>query len=372
MDPQRPSLLVIFGAGASFDSADADSTTAIPLPLAIHLVAPGFSQISQKYPPAQPIIDRLRRRLARGHGATSLESEMALLANNGSPDRRGQMMAFRFYLHDVIQTTAEKWLAAHFGYTRYLTLFDEIAEWRQQTQARVDVVTFNYDLLVEQALASVVPDWAFGGDLRDYVNRPDFRLFKLHGSTQWSRPVNVTELAAKLGRGIHPLVGQSTLPAAIQMAAAGISLAGLPIELVRPEAKFDGSSPVMRIPALAIPVEGKMDFECPPAHVDILKAALPDLTHVLIIGWRGAEQHAIKLLEGEGIGDGLMPGYALGIVSDSGEHATETRMNLGTPGARGRQILTVDSGFKGLIEDELRTLDNFLRCSWPEAVTANS
>ena len=34
----------------------------------------------------------------------------------------------------------------------------------------------------------------------------------------------------------------------------------------------------------------------PPAHLEALMAAIPQVTHLLVIGWRGNEQHFVDLL----------------------------------------------------------------------------
>ena len=49
-------------------------------------------------------------------------------------------------------------------------------------------------------------------------------------------------------------------------------------------------------PAIAIPVETKLEFECPPDHVDCLCKHLGRITKVLTVGWAAQEQHFLKLL----------------------------------------------------------------------------
>jgi hypothetical protein len=64
-----------------------------------------------------------------------------------------------------------------------------------------------------------------------------------------------------------------------------------------------GDKPVGKIetkpvfPAIAIPVETKYSFECPSDHLDVLSRHLPEVTHVLTIGWRGNEAHFLNLLK---------------------------------------------------------------------------
>jgi hypothetical protein len=50
------------------------------------------------------------------------------------------------------------------------------------------------------------------------------------------------------------------------------------------------------IPALAIPVVTKSNFVCPQAHIDHLEQLLPKVEKILVMGWRGAETHFLKLL----------------------------------------------------------------------------
>lgn len=62
-------------------------------------------------------------------------------------------------------------------------------------------------------------------------------------------------------------------------------------------------------PAIAIPVEKKRGFECPHHLLDELISLLPQVTKILVIGWRATEAHFLYLLR-----DGLRPGCQLYIV----------------------------------------------------------
>jgi len=48
-------------------------------------------------------------------------------------------------------------------------------------------------------------------------------------------------------------------------------------------------------PALALPVNTKVAFECPPEHITQLQADIPLVTKLLVIGWRGTEPHFLEL-----------------------------------------------------------------------------
>ena len=62
----------------------------------------------------------------------------------------------------------------------------------------------------------------------------------------------------------------------------------------------DGDVPVF--PAIAIPVETKLGFECPSEHLECLREHLGKVTKILIVGWRATERHFLDLLNGSGIG----------------------------------------------------------------------
>jgi hypothetical protein len=50
-------------------------------------------------------------------------------------------------------------------------------------------------------------------------------------------------------------------------------------------------------PALAMPVQEKSDFECPDPHMESLKTSLPLITKIIVVGWKGADLHFLRLLK---------------------------------------------------------------------------
>jgi hypothetical protein len=168
-------LLVIFGAGASHDSADPHAPVE-SLPLTKDLVGPRFADIAMRLPASRPIIDRLRSQMTSDPTA-SLETELAKLAqaSENAPERRAQLVAFRFYLRRAIENATTEWMAVTRGFTRYLTLLNYILDWHRTTGTAVRLATFNYDTLLETALEDVLANW-YLRDLAAYVSREDFRL----------------------------------------------------------------------------------------------------------------------------------------------------------------------------------------------------
>lgn len=112
-------------------------------------------------------------------------------------------------------------------------------------------------------------------------------------------------------------------------------------------------------PAIAIPVETKGEFECPDIHLDELTRYLPEVDRILIIGWRGADQHFVTLLKSK-----LRRSPNVLVVSGSDDGAQETIRVLQAAGIDG-VFSGFGTGFTSFIE--ARGLDGFLPKRQPPA-----
>ncbi len=56
--------------------------------------------------------------------------------------------------------------------------------------------------------------------------------------------------------------------------------------------------PFPMLPAVAIPVENKQEYECPQEHSDVLKSCISEVTKIIMIGWRASENDFLQLLRG--------------------------------------------------------------------------
>jgi hypothetical protein len=280
-------LLVIFGAGASYDSiaklTNIGNAEGRP-PLARHLFTATYDDYVAQHPVAGPLIAHLRELPEK----TNLEAELDRIQTEEVPTsltRRRQVIALRYYLRDVLRDAA-KFESRAPAQTNYHVLIDRLMRWQEGTGAPITLVSFNYDTMLERAV-SVVAGMGFP-DLASYVTNEKLRLFKPHGSVNWARVI------ANDG-------GIVKNRAAIETEADVLSLAGQPgIELtneyfVADTAKVATLNGRTLLPALTVPIQQKLDFECPPAHIDSLRQALRDLKWVLSIGWRAGEQNFLKL-----------------------------------------------------------------------------
>ena len=297
-------LLVIFGAGASYDSSRAfpptapsaanqnfgtpspppDESEAWRPPLAFELFRDNkqrFGDIVARYPRLHPILDRLREPL----NGRSLEEELQFLQNEAEeyPERNQQLMSVRYYLRDLLAEVTENWLKRT-CLTNYAPLIDQVMPF---TPARepVCLVTFNYDLLLDRALISFGYNPQSLIDHRYFDAHPTLKLFKPHGSVDWARFVD----APRDSRfGPQQLIEQ----------AGGFKPSNdfIVANATDPRQLYIYDRPIL--PAIAIPVQTKSEdtFEWPPHHRVYLEQQLPSVTKILIIGWQAREAHFLKML----------------------------------------------------------------------------
>jgi len=250
-----------------------------------------------------------------------LEAEIERLidAAADNPEIARHLLGFRFYLSDLVERAAESWWSRLYGMTYYADLLQKIGEWRADQDEQVVLATFNYDTLLDRTASDQVGDWSISS-FSSYVERSDWRLYKLHGSTNWSRAID-----APIASGLQneQSVAEETIRHAPELDISGFGWADASWRSV---VASRGANQTIAVPAIAVPTAGKYAFECPPAHVDRFVGEVTAIDRLLVIGWRATEPHALALLAQ------LRPGYRLGIVDPEAEAVVD---NLG-PGITGK------------------------------------
>ena len=291
-------LLVIFGAGASFDShprvPPESAMTELPMPLdddaagalwwrpplANQLFHDRYARVQSDYPHLLPLINRLRPTTTSGQGSWSLEGVLDRLSAEAgqTPVRHQQLLAVRFYLSHLLTKITRYWSGALFGTSNYASILDTIQHCTGA--ARVTLATFNYDSLLEIALALPTIDHQFK-HLDDYFTAPKFSLIKLHGSTNWVQSVEGGP--ADLMRQGH------VVPSKIIAAGAEIQVAAR-VEMA------DNHPSTHVVPALAIPRSTGKGFVCPRSHIAHLEGAVNRTRKVIVVGWRATDGHLLELV----------------------------------------------------------------------------
>jgi hypothetical protein len=338
-------LLVVFGAGASYDSVESFPQEQHPLrpPLAKDLFDQRelFVDIASYFHQISPILPLLRPR----NGNVSVEQELQRLQADAASysKRHSQLAAVRYYLHYCLWRISQEWQqkVVRGRGSNYHTLLDKIAQHRRADDA-VALVTFNYDTLLEDAVLPVLgrTDTLVDFTLDDYIKH-DYKIFKLHGSVNWAHPI---ETPAPPAFGFW-----DTLSYLIDLAPK-LKISD-EIEIIKNHL-LEGLP--LLYPAIALPLQEKNDYECPPDHVETLRTVLPRVSRMLIVGWRAMEAHFLRDLAQ------ALPRQVKGlVVSRSPEGATETIERLGNAGIDVSDFHPAQSGFSDSVLGS--AIDAFLR-----------
>jgi len=352
-------LMVVFGAGASYDSVhptigrtrERGEFEHFQPPLANEIVdlRTNFGEAMGRFPECSALALQLRKALKAGR---QLEEELERLQRESReyPPLLRQLAAFRFYLQLTMWGCSLEWPKRANGATNYVALLNRIDRWRHARSEKVVLVTFNYDTMIEQAMERTI-----GIQMRqmdDYLASPDYKLCKLHGSVNWGR-LCTTYVAA---RDPHTVQVELIRRAAELTFGDVFEILANPNRLITSNLSMTGYDRQALFPAIGIPVEEETSFECPDAQVQTVTSAIPDVTRLLIIGWRGTERRFLDLWRG-GVNSDLAIQVVAGSPEGGSRPAAETIQNLTLVGIKGREI-EANVGFSEFVEGDL--LDELL------------
>jgi hypothetical protein len=344
-------LMVVFGAGASYDSVPhrpSSSSDMIKysdrLPLANELFGDRnhFAEALSQFPRCLPVVPYLRH-LASGSTVEHVLEQFQAEATE-YPERHRQLASIRYYLHLMLWQCEHRWEGEARGVTNFKTLLDQIERWRKPSQ-KVCLVTFNYDTLIEKALPTV------GVNIReigDYIASEFYKFVKLHGSVNWAREVNTQ---------IDNLANMNTWQVAYELInrVPGLDISQKYCIAHEYPIGKSGSQQVL-FPALAIPVETKRDYECPAEHLQVVQECVEKVSRLLLIGWRATEEPFLRLLR-----ENLpMDQLRVMVVAGGWKEANETIQRIRRAGIKADEFLPASAGFSDFIinregEDFLKT-----------------
>lgn len=280
--PKR--LMVIFGAGASFDSgtpSERDRASLYRPPLTNELFNPtrDFAKLLTSFPDIAPIVPEIRRAIeGTPHLAVnerhyrepseSLEQVLARIQASGSRMELKALEAARLYIREAIDDVTTGWWRQLRGVTLYAELVMQLDKWREKVAPhwRITFTTFNYDELLDKAMVSAGllqvdndPHDYSKGFVSDGHQPPLSSLYKPHGSVNWWQSP----------QGEMKVVDSGKAP---QMLSSGWT------------------------PMLAIPVESKphSDLAWTPVTAKRFTREATEAAMVLVIGWRASEVHFMK------------------------------------------------------------------------------
>lgn len=202
-------------------------------------------------------------------------------------------------------------------------------------------MTFNYDRLLEHALPSI---GVAVHKIEDFIGHANFKVIKLHGSVDWAREVDTP---------IDDISNKNTWQVGQELIdrAAEINISDrFRMVTEHPIGKL-GEKPAF--PAIAIPLERKDTFECPAPHLEKLTGFIPEVTKILVIGWKATDQSFLDLLTKH-----LHREVFVMTVAGSEEASRSVAERLERGGIKG-EFLPWKGGFTDLVIR--RGADDFLR-----------
>lgn len=190
------------------------------------------------------------------------------------------------------------------------------------------------------------------------MENASWQLFQVHGSTVW---LHNAEVGSTLTLPDHGFDREEEYVQTVYFAALN-SVSQLSWTGTYQTAQEIGNGigdhaedTVLWVPAIAVPTQTKKGFECPQEHIDRLADFIPEVTHLLSIGWRGAEQHFLSMWQGANAPMNL---HHIQIVSGSEVDAQEVKNNLLGVGLACEDTRLATSGFSAFLQNGL--LEDFL------------
>lgn len=326
-------LMIIFGAGASFDCVTLPPghvDERYRPPLADQLFEDREAVMTQ-FLAARAVLGGIANEVRASAGIRDVEEVLADLVSRPLTETTArQLVHVRYYLKSVIDTCTSQW-ANKFGWATHHSYLVDLLVRDENPRREALLVTFNYDLMIESGLKH--HGYTFS-EMADYTSRP-LKLFKLHGSTDWGRVVGPQR--------IESISSEAELlqdPVATIMNMTGEIVCGTEVDMAGR----------LLLPALAVPVREKDGFdECPPDHVQTLTDSLPSVRRLLIIGWRGGDKKLPAL-----IAERARAVEEVQIVSSKPESASVTAEHLRAAGVGGDYRYHAD-GFSGFIKLAAKT-----------------
>jgi hypothetical protein len=235
------------------------------------------------------------------------------------------------------------WLEESQGLTNYVLALEKVHRWNvavhRQGRDPFACVTFNYDLLLEDAAGRVFGHSVKGMDA--YTASDDVHLYKPHGSVTWRRPATLPAPVKQLNPGPRAL--SLAIDRAAELAWDRTDTWAY---VEDNDLYMDGDDRTkVWLPALSAPIRNKADFSMPVPHRESLLADLKKVTTLVAIGWRGRENHFLRLLQEH------LPSAPsrLVVVSVSDDDAHETVDRLWQTGRFDKYAVS-GIGFSGFVE----------------------
>ena len=338
-------LLVILGAGASFDwrldrgpnvvidSPAGRIPTRIP-PLTDQLFDSVVDDVQRLFPGVDQLRATIAARVSQGQ---PLERVLADLSEETHDDAQARVREVAPYLRELIGNATSE---------RRPTTYDSLLTAIQGHELTAFFLTLNYDLLLEEAIGRTYRRTGKIASLSDYVQQGlEWQVVKLHGSVNWVRRTSGPSVDT------GGFIGSSRSEDMPRYLAA-ISNARIEDEIILkgflpendPLGLWDDTYRPL-YPAMAMPSDRKYGFVCPTHHVSSLRDFMLGDPAVLIVGTKGLDADLMELLASSRRDNSVRLTL---VVNPAEASAIAGRFAE----VLGRRVGSVDVGFKDFVHSE--------------------
>lgn len=208
-----------------------------------------------------------------------------------------QRTALLLYLSDYFYKKSNDPQIEKFS-NNFIALIDLI---RKSQAKAANIITFNYDLLLEKAIDPTLNKFTH---LPDYIN-DSIRVIKIHGSCDWFT------LMRKISANEDMYATLKKHPEYFEQPRKDIQTARW-LERERSQlARF------FFVPRISIPTTFTKSYSCPEEHIKILEDSLLSTKKILIIGWKASDTFLLEKLKI------IKSPISLTVVSGTKAHAAE-------------------------------------------------
>lgn len=341
---------IILGAGASYDYIDEDYISPemrsiwhrFRPPLAVELFSPSrFNKILNKHEEASHLASSVLSAIKQGK---DIEEFLQELRERGG-HRKNELVSTLYYLADLFQQVSDE-IGVISG-NNYSNLIGKIKD----NGGQACIVTFNYDHLLEMNLGLQLDDSR--DSINRYINNP-IQVIKIHGSCEWSylsgpyADYDIERIS--LSGGIDSHLTQN--PELVFEIGSRNSVPDIVTKRnfeKHFQDEWQDDVAYYSYPALAMPMRTKHSYVCPKSHIEEMKASLLNVSKILIIGWKAADENLLNVLE-----EIIQHPVEFTIVGSKNVAVTKSRILKKVPKATFKLF---DGGFTNFMSSE--KADNF-------------
>jgi hypothetical protein len=286
--------LVIFGAGASYDCLHQlnnpayDNSYRPPLNTELFGQRKSIIEILKIYPGAESFRSEIF--LAKDI-EEFFQEKWEFIENNRSLELMAKIVNTQYYLQHLFHVVSKNFCEE--GLSNYEAIVNKAYEYSIESKEEVCFISFNYDILLEKAFEKLYHTRF--NNIESYIKYP-LKLIKPHGSCNWyskfKQPIQTNASRTDIANHLY----QSKL-----------SLLDIQKNLekeytILEDPGFRTQSGgvygfVEHFPRILIPLKSKDEFILPKNHLDCLTHHLNKVTEILIVGWKGSEEHFKNLLK---------------------------------------------------------------------------